>query len=123
MSKVRNPHLYFIEILLLLAISFGLVLYFNSQISLIYVFFISINIAAFLLCAFDKSAALSERLRVPEKVLLFSALIGGSAGVLIGMALLHHKTSKWSFQFFLGLVLLVQVVVIQILLRGGALLN
>lgn len=61
---------------------------------------------------YDKAAAGSRRMRVPERVLLTLALAGGTAGALAGMHLFRHKTAKGSFQLKLWLVIGVQVALV-----------
>ena len=40
----------------------------------------------------DKWKAHRKQWRISEKMLLFLAVIGGSAGALAGMYIFHHKT-------------------------------
>ncbi len=69
-----------------------------------------INAAALLLCAVDKRQAKKGDWRVPESVLLLAAALGGSAGLLLGMVLLRHKTRHKSFTLGVPLLLLAQCV-------------
>ncbi len=71
---------------------------------------IAISLVAFCTFAYDKSVAGSNRLRVPERVLLFLALVGGTLGALLAMQVFRHKTAKQSFQQQFGLVVLLQIV-------------
>jgi uncharacterized membrane protein YsdA (DUF1294 family) len=52
---------------------------------------------AFLACVIDKVRARSGSSRIPERVLLGLALVGGSPGLLVGMLVAHHKTRKLAF--------------------------
>ena len=61
---------------------------------------------AFILFGWDKLLAKRHRRRVPEAALLGCALMGGSAGAVLGMALFHHKTRKPPFPLFVPLCLL-----------------
>ena len=61
---------------------------------------------AFLLYGWDKAQAKLHRRRVPEAALLGCALLGGSAGAALGMALFHHKIRKPPFPWFVPLCLL-----------------
>lgn len=61
---------------------------------------------AFVLFGWDKLLAKRHRRRVPEAALLGCALMGGSAGAALGMALFHHKTRKPPFPWFVPLCLL-----------------
>ncbi len=60
-------------------------------------YLIIINIAAWLMYGLDKWKAKSGAWRIPERTLLLTALLGGSAGALAGMLLFHHKTRKPKF--------------------------
>lgn len=73
-----------------------------------------ISAATLAFYGYDKVAAQAGRFRVPERVLLGLALIGGTPGALLGMLLFHHKTRKGSFLAALAVVLLVQIVALLI---------
>lgn len=60
---------------------------------------------AFVLFGWDKLMAKAHRRRVPEAALLGCALMGGSAGGLLGMAVFHHKTRKPPFPWLVPLCL------------------
>ena len=60
----------------------------------------------FALFGWDKLMAKARRRRVPEAALLGCALLGGSAGAALGMALFHHKIRKPPFPWFVPLCLL-----------------
>lgn len=49
------------------------------------------------LYAFDKYAAIRHWRRIPEKILLTSALLGGAVFALFTMILIRHKTRKMWF--------------------------
>lgn len=53
---------------------------------------------AFVAYARDKSAAIHDRRRTPEKTLHLVALAGGWPGALVAQRVLRHKTRKASFQ-------------------------
>lgn len=55
------------------------------------------SIAAYLLYAWDKSAAQRRRRRTPERTLHLLALIGGWPGALIAQQALRHKNRKTEF--------------------------
>lgn len=66
-----------------------------------------LNAAAFTMMTWDKSASQNAMRRIPEANLLFVALIGGSAGAVLGQQLLRHKTRKEPFRSILfGIVAL-----------------
>lgn len=68
------------------------------------------NIIAFCLMGADKWKAGRLGRRIPEKVLFFAALVGGSLGALLGMNLFRHKTRHWSFKIGVPVILAVQVI-------------
>ena len=68
-----------------------------------------INLVAFLLMGLDKRRARRNRWRISEKTLFLSAVLGGSAGALVGMYLFHHKTRHWYFRYGLPALLALQI--------------
>ncbi|MEL6187916.1 MAG: DUF1294 domain-containing protein, partial [Myxococcota bacterium] len=79
---------------------------------------IAASFAAFLLCGYDKLVAGRGARRVPEAVLLGSALLGGSLGLVVGMWGFRHKTRKTSFKRKLALVVVAQVGLAAVFLTG-----
>jgi len=70
----------------------------------------AINLLTFLIYGWDKLCAKREGARrVPEKTLLFLAVIGGSVGAILGMNFFRHKTRHAQFRYGLPLILAVQV--------------
>lgn len=63
------------------------------------------SVLAFVLFGWDKLMAKLHRRRVPEAALLGCALLGGSAGALLGMALFRHKIRKPPFRYGVPLML------------------
>ncbi len=61
------------------------------------VFFLFINIAAFVVFSFDKFRSRVGASRISEKELHTFSLLGGFLGASLSMVLFHHKTSKNSF--------------------------
>ena len=77
---------------------------------------------AFVLFGWDKLLAKAHRRRIPEAALLGCALMGGSAGGLLGMAVFHHKTRKPLFRFALPLGLCaLAALLVWAALRGAGL--
>ena len=75
---------------------------------------ITVNIVAFLFFGYDKMLAWSGRRRIPEKVLLGFALVGGSPGILVGILLFWHKIRKNLFLRALGAIMVLQCFVASI---------
>jgi uncharacterized membrane protein YsdA (DUF1294 family) len=72
----------------------------------------AINLVSLLIFWYDKRVAGSERRRVPERVLLALALLGGTLGAVAGMVWFRHKTAKVSFKRKLWLVVVLQVLLL-----------
>jgi uncharacterized membrane protein YsdA (DUF1294 family) len=79
---------------------------------------ISITPVALFAYRYDKLIAGSDRLRVPERILLLLALAGGTIGAIAGMWFVgdRHKTSKTSFVLPFLVILFIQAVVVGIYL-------
>lgn len=73
------------------------------------VYLILVNAAGFLLMLADKQKAIKNRWRIPEKVLLTAAVIGGSFGVMAGMYAVRHKTLHATFSLGVPLLFALQV--------------
>jgi uncharacterized membrane protein YsdA (DUF1294 family) len=67
------------------------------------------NLTAYLLCFLDKRAAIKKRWRISENTLLASAILGGAAGLYLGMKTFRHKTKHLKFTALVPLILLIQV--------------
>lgn len=76
------------------------------------VFYVAASLAAFLLYAFDKAAAMNARWRTRESVLLFAGLICGWPGALVAQSLFRHKLSKESFQVSFWITVIVNIAVL-----------
>lgn len=80
----------------------------GSPVGLIAGYLILVNLWAFGLMWFDKRRARTGGRRVRERTLFLSALLGGSAGALLGMRTFRHKTKHWYFVWGMPLILLAQ---------------
>ena len=56
--------------------------------------------------------------RIPEKTLFIVAAIGGTIGALIGMWGFHHKTKHWYFVYGMPGILLAQLLIVWVAVRG-----
>ena len=77
-----------------------------------------INILTFFVYGLDKSAAVKQKQRIPNRVLLGLAAIGGSAGALAGMYTFRHKTQKKYYTVTEPLLLILQIAAAVMLLSG-----
>ena len=66
-------------------------------------YFIVINLLTFLLYGLDKYKAIRQEWRIPERVLLLMAFVGGAFGALSAMRIFRHKTRKGRFKLMVPL--------------------
>lgn len=67
------------------------------------------TVITFLLYGFDKLFAKLHAWRIPERVLMWAAVLGGSIGALLGMFVFHHKVRKPKFYIGIPVILLLQL--------------
>lgn len=78
----------------------------------IYWYLAIINMVVLVVYGGDKLLAKLGSWRVPEKVLLLFAVLGGSIGALLAMQIFRHKTQHLKFRYGVPLILLLQIAVI-----------
>lgn len=71
-----------------------------------------INVITFLAFAIDKLHAIKGKRRIRIITLLGLAFVGGSAGALLGMYTLRHKTKVYYFTVGVPLIMIMQAVVV-----------
>lgn len=81
---------------------------------LIYLTFV--NIITFIIYGVDKWKAKNNQWRIPEKRLLFLAVIGGSVGALAGIYIFHHKTLHKKFTIGVPVILMLQMLFVYSIL-------
>ena len=79
------------------------------------IYLLLINAAGLLLMLIDKHKAKNNLWRIPERVLLLVAFLGGSLGSLLGMYWFRHKTKHIKFTLLVPLFLFVQSILLLIL--------
>ena len=75
-----------------------------------------INIASFALYGSDKVRASRHKERIPERVLLGIALLGGSLGAGLGMWIFRHKTRHMRFVLLVPLLVAVHLYIVYLLM-------
>lgn len=71
-----------------------------------------INVFALFVSGYDKSAAIHDRRRIPEKFLFLLAVIGGSVGIYASMFLFRHKTRHISFMLGIPMIIAMQLALV-----------
>lgn len=84
---------------------------------LLIIYLIFINGAAFSMMGIDKYKAKHNKWRISERSLFMSAILLGSAGVILGMKYFRHKTKHTSFVFGMPVLLIIQIMIACFLLR------
>jgi uncharacterized membrane protein YsdA (DUF1294 family) len=75
-----------------------------------------INALGLLLMLADKLRAKKKQWRIPERILLLVAFLGGSLGTMLGMYAFRHKTKHPRFSIGVPVIMIVQAVIVLILL-------
>ncbi|HZE99350.1 MAG TPA: DUF1294 domain-containing protein [Planctomycetota bacterium] len=75
-------------------------------------FLAGLNLATFVMYGVDKSAAVHDRMRVPEDLLHLLALVGGTPAAFLGQVVFRHKTRKRPFQVKFWMIAVLQIVLI-----------
>lgn len=81
---------------------------------MVLIYLITINALGFLLMLIDKQKAKKNAWRIPERVLMAVAAVGGSLGCLCGMYLFRHKTRHIKFSVGLPILFAVQAVLLYV---------
>ena len=81
------------------------------------VYLAAVSLASVILTAADKAAARMHKKRVPEKVLLLFAALGGSVSMYITMRLIRHKTRHGKFMIGIPVIFVLQVCLCVYLFR------
>ena len=83
-----------------------------TDIQLILIYLVTINVATFFTYGIDKWKAKKSLWRIRESALLGLAILGGSIGAWLGMKGWHHKTMHKKFKYGIPLILAVQIVLL-----------
>lgn len=86
-------------------------------VNLLVTYLVIINIVTFCLYGIDKAAAVKEKWRIPNRVLLGLAAVGGSIGAWAGMYTFRHKTQKWYYTITVPVMLFLQITLIALMMN------
>lgn len=78
----------------------------------VFTYLFLINAAGFLIMLIDKQKARKNRWRIPERVLIGIATVGGSFGIMAGMRIFRHKTRHEKFTVGVPVILALQILFI-----------
>jgi len=87
-----------------------------SNYKAIILYLLGITVLTFLLFGIDKWKAKRSSRRIPERVLLLFAALGGSVGALLGMWVWHHKTLHKKFKYGVPAILVLQIAIVFLLI-------
>lgn len=97
------------------SMAIGYYLHFHYKISILIAGMIALNISALLFMSIDKASAQRGSFRIPEKLLLLMAALGGTIGIFLGSQLFKHKRAKGSFYLLLFIIFAFQIFLIKTL--------
>ena len=83
--------------------------------------FLTLNILAFVITAYDKRLAIVQKKRISEETLLTFAAVGGTIGSALAMYIFRHKTSKKYYLFKFYRIVFIQILIIGCLFYFGIL--
>ncbi|SEF52644.1 DUF1294 domain-containing protein [Flavobacterium urumqiense] len=83
--------------------------------------FLTLNILAFIITAYDKRLAIVQKKRISEETLLTFAAVGGTIGSALAMYIFRHKTSKKYYLFKFYRIVFIQILIIGCLFYFGIL--
>lgn len=82
-------------------------------------YLVFINALAFILYGVDKKHARRHLSRIPERVLLWMARLGGGLGCWLGMFVFHHKKKHHNFQIIIPLWIIIWMIAIALFIAFG----
>lgn len=85
----------------------------------LWLYLLVMNAVCYAAMGIDKYKAVHRKWRIPEKTLFLLAILGGSAGGIIGMTFFRHKTLHKKFSVGFPLILAAQCLLLFWLGRGA----
>lgn len=76
-------------------------------------FALSFSLLSVILTVYDKHASkIKGAYRVPENILLITALLGGAAAEFITMKIIRHKTKRKKFMIGLPFITVIHIIIL-----------
>jgi uncharacterized membrane protein YsdA (DUF1294 family) len=82
------------------------------------IYFILINLIAFMMYGIDKRKAKMNKWRIKESSLLTLSLIGGGLGSMFAMQIFHHKTNKNKFKLGVPLLTFISIIIFYFIINN-----
>ena len=86
-----------------------------KHILIVVIYFVLVNLIAFIMYGVDKKKAIKHKWRIPEHDLILVAVLGGSIGALLGMKAFRHKTKHPKFFIGVPAILIVQLILLVLI--------
>jgi len=80
--------------------------------TILFYFFLILNVIVFLITGYDKQLAIRQRRRISERTLLSFVFLGGTIGCGLAMLLFRHKIAKASYLLKFSAILIIQIIVL-----------
>lgn len=80
-------------------------------------YFLAISVLSCLITVHDKLAAKRHARRVPERVLMLFAALGGSVSMYATMLIIRHKTKHLKFMAGIPLIMAIQVLIVIFVMK------
>lgn len=77
---------------------------------IIFILIAIMSLIGFCAMGIDKAKAKAGAWRIPEKTLFGIAILGGGAGVWLGMELFRHKTKHWYFKYGIPAICILEMI-------------
>lgn len=84
----------------------------NTGMKLILICMVFMSLIGFFTMGIDKAKAKRGAWRIPEKTLFGIALMGGGAGIWLGMETFRHKTKHWYFKYGIPAITLLEFIAV-----------
>ena len=85
----------------------------------LYIYLAVVNLISIIITVYDKLSARRGGYRIPEKVLMLFAALGGSPAMFLTMIFIRHKTRKPLFMAGIPLIFIIELIAAIFILTYG----